>query len=416
VRDAGRCLPVSLFVNDVDRHMLARNIVLLWLAHHAPPAHVFAVWFSLGLSASAHAALHEALDALTGPSCSDHLAKIGVGFWRPDDRSRIGDVLCEWKQMRLRWERIQTQRRELFRRSRNPSMGHRRLGSNPLRISKITMSEPDSDALLEQLDKEMAAYFQTGSIVPLGEEQAPPPELRNPTLFRSASAYDLDYDANPYSAFPLFASEYAQHRPWTALCMREMETWVAELKARTGGARWAFGCEDCLQLCAAVAPRQFDVVATGDVADHVGLLPLLQAARLVTRQGGTLLTSTMTYITYSDNLDEYLASHLFLEPALWPGVLGWRCVGREWALKPQSSEIQLRAANSKGLFFKSQLRQFNVSRKGVVRGKLDLDKGGADQPSPGRVPRRAGHARARLPAVCGAPAFWLARRPSRGGA
>jgi hypothetical protein len=68
------------------------------------------------------------------------------------------------------------------------------------------------------------------------------------------------------------------------------------------------------------------------VADHIVLIPLLQAARLVTRRGGTLLTSTMKHLSYSDNLSGYLQANLFLNPALWPGVLGWRCVGHEGPL------------------------------------------------------------------------------------
>jgi hypothetical protein len=135
--------------------------------------------------------------------------------------------------------------------------------------------------------------------------------------------------------------------------MRAMETWVAELKARTGSVRWTFAVEDCLQMCAALAPRQFEVVATSNVADHVGLLPLLQAARLVTKHGGTLLTSTMLHLSYSDNLNGYLQANLFLAPALWPGVLGWRCVRHEDPLAPQSSLFQLGMPNVQDVLAKS---------------------------------------------------------------
>jgi len=96
-----------------------------------------------------------------------------------------------------------------------------------------SMSEPRSSALFDQLRAEVAAYCATGSVVPLGEEHAPPPTLPNPTLFRSPSEYDLHYGANPFGAFPLFAAEYAGPRPFAALCLRELEAWLAELKART---------------------------------------------------------------------------------------------------------------------------------------------------------------------------------------
>jgi hypothetical protein len=163
----------------------------------------------------------------------------------------------------------------------------------------------------------------------------------------------LHYGSNPYSAFPLFAAEYTGPRFFASLCLRELETWVAELKARKGRVRWTFDCGDCLQLCAALAPRQFDFVATSNVADPVGLLPLLQAARLVTKQGGTLLTSTMLHLSYSDNLSGYLQANLFLESALWPGVLGWRCVGHVGALRPESSQFQFCMPNMDALVAKS---------------------------------------------------------------
>jgi hypothetical protein len=113
-RDAGRRLPACFFVNDIDRHLLAGNVMLLRLAHHAPAAHVFSVWFSLGLSAPAHASLHAVLDALTGPSSTDHLSKIGVEFWRLEDHRIIDNVLRDWKRMQLEWEGIQARRREVL--------------------------------------------------------------------------------------------------------------------------------------------------------------------------------------------------------------------------------------------------------------------------------------------------------------
>lgn len=366
-RDAGRRLPVCFFVNDVDRHVLARNVLLLWLAHHAPAAHVFAVWFSLGLSEAAHASLHGALEALTGPSSADHLTRIGIDVWRPEDRCLIVALLRDWREMRLEWDRIQAQRRQVLRRF--IKMDEDQLASSLTTglLNLHSMSEPRSSALFDQLRAEVAAYCATGSVVPLGEEHAPPPTLPNPTLFRSPSEYDLHYGANPFGAFPLFAAEYAGPRPFAALCLRELEAWLAELKARTGCVRWTVGAGDCLHLCAAIAPRQFDVVATSNVADYVGLLPLLQAARLVTKHRGMLLTTTMLHLSYSDNLAGYLQANLFLEPALWPGVLGWRCVGHEGVLAPQSSLIRLGMPSVDGILLKS----FQIE-VGKVRGEEDL--------------------------------------------
>jgi hypothetical protein len=344
-RDARQRLPVSFFVNDSDRHVLARNVVLLWLAHHAPAAHIFTIWFSLGLSASAHASLHRALDALAGPSCTDELAQISVDFWRPEDHRLISGVVREWKAMRLEWSRVQELRAAEFERFLNKNLAQIAADGVAGALFMLhDMSERGSYELKAKAKVELMEYLYTGTLIPPEEEQPSPPQMPNPTLFRSASAYAMHSAASPFTAFPHCATEYAGPRPLTAICLREMEAWVAELRARAGGVRWTFGCGDCLQLCAALAPRQFDVVATFDAADRVGLLPLLQAARLVTKQEGTLLTLTFLDISFCDDLTGYLKSNLFLEPALWPGVLGWRCIrciGHEGALAPQSSQVQL---------------------------------------------------------------------------
>jgi uncharacterized protein YaaW (UPF0174 family) len=143
----------------VDRYVLARNIMLLWLAHHAPAADLFAIWFSLGLSASAHASLHRALDALTGPSVTDHLAKIGIAFWRPEDRRLIGDVLCEWKEMRLEWEQIQAQRGDVLRRFIKMDAGRIAPALTERLLFLHGLSEPRSSQLSDQLQEEIVAYF-----------------------------------------------------------------------------------------------------------------------------------------------------------------------------------------------------------------------------------------------------------------
>jgi hypothetical protein len=247
-RDAGRRLPLSFFVNDADRHLLARNIVLLWLAHHVPATHVLAVWFNLFLSASVLALLRQALDALTGPCCTDHLAKIGVDFWRPEDRRQIGDLLRDRKGMQLGCWRVIHLRAGVLNHYLNLDVEDQIAGGLSTGLFTLhRMCEPRCRELENDCQAEIAEYVTTGTMVPPGEERAPRPKLPNPTLFRSASSYDLHYAASPFAAFPHFAPEYGRHRPLTTLCLQEVEAWVAELKACGGPLAAATACS-CARL------------------------------------------------------------------------------------------------------------------------------------------------------------------------
>jgi len=342
-RDALHRRPVAFLVSDFDRHVIARNALLLWLAHHVPAAHVFAIWFSIGLSADAYASLQRALSALTGPAAAEELSAIGVDFWRTQDRACVDRVLRDWSGLRLEWSSVQAMRWEVLRgRWKVESRDQMRTAvRNKARCDMLAQTMADPTVPHDAYVDEFCAYHETGSITPLGEEGLPPPTLVNPTLFRSAAAYDLHYGSDPFTAFPLYASEHDAHWPFATLCFRELKSWVTELKARKGSVRWTLAVEDCLHLCTTLVPRQFDVVATSNVADHVGLLPLLMATRMVTRPEGTLITSTLLHLTYSDHIRGYLKANLLLDPELWPAVLGLRCVGREGTLGPRSSQVEL---------------------------------------------------------------------------
>ena len=171
----------------------------------------------------------------------------------------------------------------------------------------------------------------------------------NPTLFRSPDRYDLHYGSNPYSAFPLFAAGYDPHLPLTSLCLREMESWVRALRAAGPAVSWRFSAGDCLALCGELLPREFAVVSTSNVADHVGLLPLLQAARMVTSPQGHLITSTLLHLSYAADSEDYLQQNLTVGPEMWPGLFGWRCLGFEGGLAPPSSAVAFELPQLLGL-------------------------------------------------------------------
>ena len=182
---------------------------------------------------------------------------------------------------------------------------------------------------------EVAAYYAEGSIA--FEE---PADLINPTLFRGCDRYDLHYGSFPFQAFPLYASNYDAKLPLLTLCLDQLQEWITDVCDRRARLSWTFSIEDCCAFCAHL-PRVFSVASTSNVADHVGLLPLLQAARRVVVDEGILLSESLLYLTYATSEKDYLHQNLVLDPAMWPSVLGWRCVGYEGSLAPLTSQVRL---------------------------------------------------------------------------
>lgn len=154
--------------------------------------------------------------------------------------------------------------------------------------------------------------------------------MTNPTLFLSPTAYDLHYASNPFSAFPLYSPIYDPVTPLASLCVAQLGSWAAAVAGAAGDhLTWLFSVSDCVALCGTLPPASFAVVDTSNVADHVGLLPLLVATRPLLSPGGLLLTQSLRHSSYARNVDAYLQHHLVVGPPHWPSLLGWRCLGHE---------------------------------------------------------------------------------------
>ena len=209
-----------------------------------------------------------------------------------------------------------------------------------------SLTEPDNSCMdhnpacmpTQTAVAEQVMQYMCEGVVALSAESS---TIVNPTLFKSQNEYTLHYGSIPYKVFPLFEASYDRGAPLLNGSLHHLGGWIKELQQRTGSIRWTFAVGDCLHLCAKLVPREFDVVSTSSVADHIGLLALLQAARMVTHLGGFLLTETLLHLTYASDTEEYLKMNLMVALEMWPGVFGWRCFGYKGRLAPRSSEVQL---------------------------------------------------------------------------
>ncbi|KAK3246463.1 hypothetical protein CYMTET_20555 [Cymbomonas tetramitiformis] len=361
---------VRFLVNDADRCVIARNLIVLWLIHRMhPPEVIAAVWFSLKLAPAAHAALRAALAALTGAARQAELEALGASFLVKEEQERVHQQLLQWAAWELDWAELQRHRTSFLRlhcRTADLASSHR------IQVAFICGEDSslatDSESFpVTAATAEMLQYLEEG-VMHLGDE---PERHCNPTLLWLPHRYDLHYGSNPFLAVPLHAPRYEPRKPLTALLVQQLGEWAEALQQRGSRVRWRLSVSDCLGLCSTLPARRFAVVSSSNVADHVGLLPLLQATRGLARSpGGVLLTSTLLHLSYSADTEEYLRKNLaLLPPELWPGTLGWRCLGYEGGLAPQSSEVQLTLPEFGGFVQKAGRGE---NEKGAIRSEANF--------------------------------------------
>jgi hypothetical protein len=101
-------------VNDEDKHVIARNVILLWLAHHVEPHQLYltlSFWFSLGLTPCIAKVLRSALATLAADEAGERFAEIDVRFFSKADREIVIAVLRDWSTWQLDWRTLQQQRK-----------------------------------------------------------------------------------------------------------------------------------------------------------------------------------------------------------------------------------------------------------------------------------------------------------------
>ena len=207
-RDRSLTATVHFTVNDADARVVARNVVLLWLIHNATASDVFAVWFSLGLTAAANDALCRALAALTGDDADAHLAAIGARFRCSDDRAQVTAIFQGWLAAKHTWAGTQALRMEFLATHFKVSAANVPHTFGKTASVVLGMLGPTvgvSMADLQVMVDETITYARTGVIRPLDGVDA---SIVNPTLMTSNQRYDVHYGAVPFFAFPMNTSTF----------------------------------------------------------------------------------------------------------------------------------------------------------------------------------------------------------------
>lgn len=330
--------------NDMSVDVIARNIVILWLLHQSSVSvkSILDIWFCLRFGSAALTALLDAVITLTGPNITAILEEIGVRISHGTDIRLIQAIIARW----LTWVGIQ-QWSEVLQARHDCLQNHMKGSMDSIVQGFSSMIRPkyssvnDNGFPFESAEKEMIMLVREGRFhYSLNSRESDPSEdslFVNPTLFLNPHKYHLHYGSIPHEAFPSFADSYHAHHPLLTLALTSIADWRNGIITAKGLVEWEFDVGDCINFLSSfpVTPTRtstelkFNVVATSNVADHLGLLPLLLASRYVVKDNGILLTQSLRYSSYSSNQDEYLQKNLIISPDRYASILGWHCCGYE---------------------------------------------------------------------------------------
>ena len=354
---------IHFFVNDSMPSIIARNLVLIWLIRRkrVSAETLFQVWFSLRLGQTAYLALCDAVLALVGKDAEHELQLINVTFHTPTDWCKVHAVLSKWIEWQddLSWNHVRRIREEALTTKGPMPMPLDEMATSVANIVHLKYSKiasGDMNFPTKAAAEEVKRYIVSG-VVTFRET----PEYTNPTLFLRPETFNLHYGSDPFSAFSKFARNYDERVPLKTMCLAEMTDWIQAVQQHSTKVTWTFSTSDCIALATDLS-GPFDVVSTSNVADGVGLLPLLQSLRGITIPNGYLLTQTLRSYQYSSSIDEYLKKNLILSSEFHASVLGWRCVGHEGDLKAENGDIQFIFPNIPEIVLASSSKESRCER------------------------------------------------------
>ena len=372
---------VHFFLNDVDPHVIARNLLLLecMLDLAVPLETSFALWFSMGLTDSQWQTCMDKITCLINRCMGPDDAPVQGCCFDNDSGRSWSQVLEAWRkwlvmaghskeasgkaaQLPSHAEVLQMRRNTLSVRCKQPGKSS---VFDPMPRHAVTVDELQKSiggvvhghllkwdlplchkSILEMRlsqTAEVEEHLLSGNF-----NVATAPYCRtNATLFWRSDKYDLHYGTNAYDAFPRFAADAAE--PLLSLCFAEFCEWVSALRLRSHLVRWTVSTADCRHL-AVSTERLFDVVTSSNLVDHIGLMNLLATSRACLKDFGVLYTNSLTWNfdketgKQNDSMNEldFVRQQL---PCLgvhsWPQLVGCRLMGFESPdVRPVSSQFQ----------------------------------------------------------------------------
>jgi hypothetical protein len=178
----------------------------------------------------------------------------------------------------------------------------------------------------QKIEEEARPYYSTGSCrLPNGMGNVcVNPTMLDPTTYR----WQVHYQLCPFDGYlPLTREELDTSDDEGILirtCQKILKNLVADFKKRIDGVKIFFYLEDAVEFCLSESTLVFDLIDCSNLADHIGLVHLINGCEkiLADTPGAILFTETMTWKSLAPSGLEYVEETLCCPLSLIPTIYG----------------------------------------------------------------------------------------------
>jgi hypothetical protein len=225
--------------------------------------------------------------------------------------------------------------------------------------------EDIEDSTKVLINKEARQYFSMGSCkLQSGiRNVCVNPTLLDPTTYR----WQVHYQLCPFDGYlPLTGKELDTSDSKGIVirtCQKILRGFVADYKKRTDRVKIFLHLEDALEFCLSESTLSFDVIDCSNLADHVGLVNLINACekRLMDTPEAVLYTETMLWSLLAPSLLKYIEEALCCPLSMIPTIYGLRLATHVEFGSNKPLNLHLRMANAFKLCWKKVLPFGNLS-------------------------------------------------------
>jgi hypothetical protein len=370
---------VQFTLNDWSSAVLARNILLLYMCLKLPKgkkakkkwlSSMWAIWYCHELYPDHQKALDDCLTFLVEKSGS-------VEQWADPDENPLGHLVhftnsTTLKQISGVWgmwleRRVDVYSVEHMRSLRSMELRNRRVNPDleALAFSKaVTFISGDAchEKIMANIP-EASAYLKDGNCYAenvLDIKLRNLPTTVNLTLFEDSNgAYSLHYGSIPYSGYfhtvkfspsdlatcgvatalcdPLLVQQKAfKSLPLLANSVQQFTMWVQStseiLSEGSASISFLFNDQHAESFCREIVHEghsHFDLIHTSNLIDHLGPANVVLFVLPLLKQEGLLLTTSLLYKCFAQNVEEFLYLCFGFDCSLLPVILGIRCINHE---------------------------------------------------------------------------------------
>ncbi len=195
--------------------------------------------------------------------------------------------------------------------------------------NKLGITDECDEFTKKKIRNEVLLYFRNG-ICRLQEHKVAPVCVNPTLLIPTSHHWKVHYTLCPFDSYvPLTREELdtsVKDKILLRSCQKILKGLLTSYRERMDIVKIFFHLDDALEFCHAENNNLFDVIDCSNLADHIGLANVINAASRILSDtpGAMLFTDTMTWRSLAPSVLEYLEEALCTPLSMIPTIYGLR--------------------------------------------------------------------------------------------